>query len=84
MVVQLATYFMYLQVVGTLVNAYDTVLFEENNSQSSQSSGALNIESFGQVRVFPQTNMIFNRNVGKFVFLMHVLQNENAKFFTRI
>ena len=58
--------------VGTLVNVYDTVIFEDNNSQSSQFGGALNVESFGQVRVFPQTNMIFNRNIGRFAFILKI------------
>jgi len=58
-------YFYVVQVVGTSININGTVIFEENNSQSSQFGGALSIESFGQVRVFPQTNVIFSGNVGR-------------------
>ncbi|XP_065898161.1 uncharacterized protein [Dysidea avara] len=73
-----------LRVVGTLVNVYDTVIFEDNNSQSSQFGGALNVESFGQVRVFPQTNMIFNRNIGSIGTAIAVQTQTTSDVYSRL
>ena len=51
-----------LQVIGSLVQIQDEIDFIENEAQDG---GALYINSFGQIRIFPNTTMLFERNKGQ-------------------
>ena len=46
------------------MDVHDTTVFEQNTVTGL--SGALHLESFGQLRVFPQTSLHFDRNSGRF------------------
>lgn len=51
-----------LQIIGSLVQIQDEVSFIENEAQDG---GALYINSFGQIRIFPNTTLLFERNKGQ-------------------
>ena len=53
------------QIIGALVDIHNTMTFEKNTI--TDVGGALLLESFGQLRVFPQTNILFDRNSGRFI-----------------
>ena len=53
----------HLQVIGTLVDIHNTTIFEKNTAMDLEAS--LLIESFGQIRMFPQTRLFFDRNIGR-------------------
>lgn len=48
--------------IGCVVEIYDEVSFIENEAQDG---GALYINSFGQIRIFPNATMKFERNKGQ-------------------
>lgn len=47
---------------GCMVQIHDEVNFIENESRNG---GALNIYSFGQLQVYPNTTITFARNKGR-------------------
>ena len=47
------------------MDVHNTTVFEQNTITAL--SGVLYLESFGQLRVFPQTNLLFDRNSGRFI-----------------
>ena len=47
------------------MDVHNTTVFERNTVTGL--SGALYLESFGQLRVFPQTTLLFDENSGRFV-----------------
>ena len=47
------------------MDVHNTTVFEQNTV--TDLSGALYLESFGQLRVFPQTSLLFDRNSGRFI-----------------
>jgi len=51
-----------LQIIGCVVEIHDEVDFIENEAQDG---GALYINSFGQLKVFPNATMTFERNKGQ-------------------
>lgn len=53
-----------VQIIGALLDIHNTTIFEQNTV--TDISGALLVNSFGQLRVFPQTNLLFDRNSGSF------------------
>lgn len=55
----------FIQVIGALVDIHNTMVFEQNTVMDL--GGALLIEAFGQLRVFPQTKLLFDRNSGRFI-----------------
>ena len=46
------------------MDVHNTTVFVQNIVTGL--NGALYLESFGQLRVFPQTNLFFDRNSGRF------------------
>ena len=47
------------------MDVHNTTVFEQNTITGL--NGALHLESFGQLRVFPQTTLLFDRNSGRFI-----------------
>ena len=47
------------------MDVHNTTVFEQNTVTGL--NGALYLESFGQLRVFPQTSLLFDRNSGRFI-----------------
>ena len=47
------------------MDIHDTTVFEQNTVTGV--NGALYLRSFGQLRVFPQTSLLFDRNSGRFI-----------------
>ena len=54
--------YMYIQIIGSVAEIHDEVNFVENEGKDG---GALYINSFGQLKVFPNTTMTFERNKGQ-------------------
>ena len=52
----------HVQVIGSVVQIQDEMDFIDNEAQDG---GALYINSFGQLRLFPNTTMLFERNKGQ-------------------
>ena len=48
--------------IGSLVQIQDEVNFIDNEAQDG---GALFVTAFGQLRLFPNTTMLFERNKGQ-------------------
>ena len=54
------------------MDIHNTMIFEKN--AVTDVGGALLLESFGQLRVFPLTNLLFDRNSGRFLKLQNCKQ----------
>lgn len=65
--IDLITHTMMSQILGTLVVLQGDILFKENTHHPEGFSGALYLSSFGQIILYPSTNITFLNNNGRSV-----------------
>ena len=59
-----------LQVVGSQVQVHGHMSFVGNNAENHE-GGALHIQAFGQVKVYPGSNIEFINNTGRLAIYIH-------------
>ena len=58
-----------MQVVGSQIQVHGHMSFIGNNAESHE-GGALHIQAFGQIKVYPGSNIEFINNTGRLAVLL--------------